>query len=81
VFCNYGVGYVLWNRTCGRSVKVSPVVCSLHGLSEMCSKGGPVATIFVEEGDSVREYWERYRECNVTRCSNDSGSIGLGQGP
>jgi len=40
------------------SVEVAPAVHGQHGLLETCSEGGPVATIFIEEGDGVREYWE-----------------------
>jgi len=80
-FHKCGVGGILWSRACLGSIKVAPVVHGQHGLSELCGEGGPIAAIFFEGWDGVGEYKERHSECEVTRCSNDSGSIGLGQGP
>jgi len=51
-----GVGGVLWNQTCGRSIKVPPVVHGLHGLSEARGEGSPVRGFFFEIWDSVGEY-------------------------
>jgi len=63
----HGVGCVLWNRTCGCSIKVAPAVHSQHGLLETRGEGGPVRGIFCEMWDSVGEYKERHSECD---CDN-----------
>ncbi len=50
VFCICVAGGVLWKRSCGRFIEVTPVVHGLHGLSEACSGGGPFGAIFFKEG-------------------------------
>jgi len=80
-FHKHRVGHILWSRACLGSVKVALAVHGQHGLLETHGKGGPVRGIFFEIWDGVGEYKERHSECDVPHCSNDSGSIGLGQGP